>query len=133
MLRGILGSIAGVAIGTMVIFGIEVLGHHVYPFPPGVDPKDHEALVKFMKTAPLGAWLFVLAGYAAGSFVAGASGTWIGKKPWICWVSGGLLMVMGFFGLLMTSPPAWFWAVSLALYLPASWAGARLVGRPVHS
>jgi hypothetical protein len=74
MLRGILGSIAGLVIGVMIIFAIEMLGHYAYPFPPGLDPHDHQALANFMKTAPLGAWLFVLAAYAAGSFAAGASG-----------------------------------------------------------
>jgi hypothetical protein len=117
----------------MVLLGIEVLGHRVYPFPAGLDPNDHQALASFMKTAPLGAWLFVLAAYAVGSFAGGASGTWLGSKPWICWVTGGLFMIMGLIGLLMRSNPVWFWVVSLALYLPASWAGGRLMRRPVHS
>src|ERR1051325_4208077 len=133
MLRGILGSIAGIVIGTMVLLGIEVLGHRLYPFPAGLDPNDHQALASFMKTAPLGAWLFVLAEYAVGSFAGGASGTWLGSKPWICWVTGGVLMIMGLVCLLTMPHPAWFWAASLALYLPASWAGGRLMRRPVHS
>jgi hypothetical protein len=125
MMRGILGVIAGLVIGTMVIFALEMLGHFVYPFPPGLDPKDHQALAKFMMSAPIAAWLIILVAYAAGSFVAGAAGTWIGRKPWIGWVNGGILMVLGLMNLLMIPHPAWFWG-SLALYIPAASAGARL-------
>jgi hypothetical protein len=135
MLRGILGALAGVIIGTVVILLIEMLGHFVYPLPANVDPKDHQALAEFMKTAPPAPWLFVLAAYAAGSFAGGAAGARIGKKPWAGWLTGGLLMALGLVGLLTMWHPAWFWVVSLSLYLPAAWAGARLVRRapPVHS
>jgi hypothetical protein len=126
MIRAIMGVIAGVVIGTIVILVIEILGHHLYPFPPGLDPKDHQALAKFMMTAPIGAWLLVLFAYAAGSFVAGASGTWIGRKSWHGWACGGILMSLGLINLLLMPHPVWFWVASLALYLPAAWAGARL-------
>ncbi|HVE42373.1 MAG TPA: hypothetical protein VNM14_20990 [Planctomycetota bacterium] len=126
MIRGIVGVIAGIVIGSFVILLIELLGHHVYPFPPGLDPKDHQALAKFMMTAPIGAWLFVLFAYAAGSFVAGASGTWIGRKPWIWWVNGAILMILGVLNLKMMPHPGWFIPVSLGIYLPCVWAGARL-------
>jgi hypothetical protein len=113
-------------LGTIVIFLLEVVGHQVYPFPPGLDPNNHQALAEFMKTAPIGAWLFVLLAYAAGSFVAGASGTRIGRKPWIGWINGGLMMVLGGIGLTMVPHPVWFMVVSLSLYLPCAWLGARL-------
>jgi hypothetical protein len=35
MIRGIVGVIAGTVLGTILIFLLEVVGHHVYPFPPG--------------------------------------------------------------------------------------------------
>ena len=130
MLRGILGTIAGLVLGTIVIFLIELLGHYVYPFPPGLDPKDHQALSEFMRTAPIGAWLFVLFAYGAGSFTAGASGAWIGRKPWIGWVIGAFMTLLGVIGLRMTPHPTWFAVVSLILYMPLAWAGARLARRP---
>jgi hypothetical protein len=127
MIRGIAGVIAGVMLGTFVIVLLEMLGHLVYPFPPGLDPKDHQALAAFMKSAPITAWLFVLFAYAAGSFVAGATGTWIGRNAWVGWLNGGILMVLGLIGLKMMPHPVWFWVVSLALYLPCAWLGARLL------
>jgi len=135
MLRAILGAFVGVVAGTIVILLIETLGHFVYPFPQGLDPKDHQALANFMKTAPIQAWLFVLAAYAAGSFVGGAAGAWIGKNRRAGWASGGVLMVLGLIGLLMRWHPVWFWGASLALYLPAAVLGARLARRreQVHS
>src|SRR5262245_47639143 len=98
MIRGILGTIVGVVAGTVVIMLLEMLGHAVYPFPAGLDPKDHAALTKFMMNAPIGAWCFVLAAYAAGSFTGGAVGTLIGRKAWIGWVIGGLFMILGLIG-----------------------------------
>ena len=129
MIRGIVGTIVGAVSGTIVIMMLEMLGHAVYPFPPGLDPKDHAALTKFMMNAPIGAWLFVLAAYAAGSFTGGAVGTLIGRKAWIGWVMGILFTILGLVGLLMMSHPIWFWVVSLSLYVPAAWAGSRQVRR----
>ena len=31
---------------------------------------------------------------------------------------------------LMIPPPLWFWCVSLVVFLPTAWAGARLVEAP---
>jgi hypothetical protein len=129
VIRGILGTIVGAVAGTVVIMGLEMLGHAVYPFPQGLDPKDQAALSKFMMNAPIGAWLFVLGAYAAGSFTGGAVGTLVGRKAWIGWVLGILFMLLGLIGLLMMSHPVWFWVVSLSLYVPAAWAGSRLVRR----
>jgi hypothetical protein len=129
MLRGILGAFAGIVIGTVVIMLLEIVGHLVYPFPPGLDPKDHAALSAYMMGAPIGAWLFVLAAYAAGSFTGGAVGTLIGRKAWIGWATGAVFVILGLIGLLMTKAPVWFWVASLAVYLPCAWLGARLARR----
>jgi hypothetical protein len=129
MMRGILGAIAAVLVGGLVILLIEMLGHACYPFPPGVDPRNHDSLGAYMKTAPLGAWMFVLAAYYVGSFAGGAVGAWIGCRPWAGWAAGAVLMTLGLVNLLMMPHPAWFWAASLAGYLPAAWAGARLARR----
>lgn len=127
MVRAILGTIVGVVAGTVVILLIEILGHNVYPFPPGVDPKDPESLKAYMAAAPLGASLFVLAAYAFGSFTGGAAGAAAGGKRGAGVATGGVLMILGIVALLMYPHPVWFWAASLALYLPAAWLGARLV------
>jgi len=127
MIRGILGTIVGVVAGTAVIMVIEIAGHKLYPFPPGLDPRDNAALSRFMMTAPLGAWLFVLTAYAAGSFTGGAVGMLIGRKGWIGGVMGILFTILGLVGLLMMSHPVWFWVVSLSLYIPCAWLGARLM------
>jgi len=130
MLRGILGVIGAVVAGTVVILLVEILGHRCYPFPPGVDPHNHESLQAYMKTAPLGAWLFVLAAYAGGSFVAGALASLIGKRPWAALAAGGVLMALGLVNVLTLPHPAWFWVASLFIFLPAAGLGGRLARRP---
>lgn len=129
MVRAILGTIAGVVAGTGVILLIEILGHHVYPFPPGVNPKDPESLKAYMAAAPVGASLFVLAAYAFGSFAGGAAGAAVGGRRWAGVATGGVLLILGVVVLLMYPHPVWFCAASLSLYLPAAWLGARLVRR----
>jgi len=127
MARRILGVLAGVVAGVVAIMIVEMIGHAVYPLPPGLDPRDREAIAAFIKSAPLGVMLFVLAAYAIGSFVAGLLARLLGRTRPPALVAGAILMALGVVNLVMIPHPVWFWAVSLVLYVPLAWAGAASV------
>ncbi len=127
MRRGILGIVAGVVAGGAVILLVEGLGMRVYPPPAGLDLKNPESIRTFMKNAPVGALLFVLAAHAAGGLAGGSLAALAGRALWPGIATGAILMVLALLNLLAVPHPAWFWAASLVLPVPLAWAGAVMV------
>ncbi|NWH08804.1 MAG: hypothetical protein HXY22_09225 [Alphaproteobacteria bacterium] len=72
MIRAILGVILGVVVAGLIVFGIEMIGHQVYPVPAGFDPNDVEQVKAYVATAPMGALLFVIAAWSIGTLVGTA-------------------------------------------------------------
>ena len=84
---------------------------------------------ELMATAPVGAFLVVIAGWVLG----GVAGGWVtarlaGKANTTHGlVLGALLTLAGVANNLMLPPPVWFWVASLIVLMPAAYLGARLV------
>ena len=126
MLKGILGVLGGLAAALVVIVVFQKVGQLIHPMPAGLDMKDKQAMGAWIQGLPVGAFLLLLAGYAAGSFTGGAVAVLIGRKPWPALVIGGLLTLSGIANLVMIPHPAWVAVVSLAIYLPMAWLGGRV-------
>jgi hypothetical protein len=136
--RSILAVIAGFVAASAVMMLVEsVNGHVLYPelgkLAEGMT--DREAIRRLMASAPIGAFLVVLFGWALGSLVGGFLAAWIGRNaPHAhALVLGGLLTLAGIANNLMLPPPMWFWILSLAVLLPAACAGARLATRKAEA
>ncbi len=128
MVRIIIGVIAGLVIGVLVIYAIESLGHRLYPLPPGVDLEHPEAMGEWIETLPAGAFAIILAAFVGGSFAGGLVSTLIARdRPVPALLVGGLLTVAGIANVMMIPHPLWFTIVSVLVYLPAAWLGARVV------
>jgi len=110
---------------------MQSLGHFIYPPPADLDLKNPEAMKNLIASAPVGALLLVVLAYAVGSFGGGWLAARLAPKSHILhgMIVGGLLMAAGIMNLLMLPHPLWFWIVSVAVYLPAAYAGARLSQR----
>lgn len=76
LLRSILAGVVGLVVASLVVFLIESVNHHFFPFPAGMDMNDREAIAAFVKTLPAGAFVAVWFGWALGAF----TGTWLAKK-----------------------------------------------------
>lgn len=61
------GTVAGVAAAVAIIYGVELIGHAIYPAAPGMDPTDLDAMRAFIAQLPLGAFLIVLVGWLLGT------------------------------------------------------------------
>ena len=122
MVKKILSVIAGIIAGTIVIYLVEMLSSKVYPPPPGVDiMKDKEALIEFIKNAPMSAMLLVLLGYVLGSFVAGWVSSRISGSLRQALISGVVLMAFGIMNLVEIPQPLWFGICSTICYIPLSY------------
>ena len=131
VVRSVAAVIAGFIAASAVMLLVEWCnGHVLYPelgkAAEGVT--DREAIRALTASAPVGAFLVVLFGWALGSFVGGLLAAVIGRHAPVghALVLGVLLTLAGIANNLMIPPPMWFWLVSLLVFLPAAYAGARL-------
>ena len=134
VVRSVLAVIVGFVAASIVMMLIESInGHVLYPemgkAAEGVT--DRAAMKALMASAPAGAFVVVLFGWALGSFVGGLMAAWIGRTDPVphALVLGGLLTLAGIANNLMLTPPGWFWIVSILVFVPAAYAGARMAPR----
>jgi hypothetical protein len=128
LLRSVGGVIAGLAAGVLVIFVVEFASSKVYPLPAGVDPADTEAFKLYVAQLPLGAYLFVLAGWGAGNL----SGSWVatrvgpGRSSARGIIVGVGLLVAAVSNMLMLPHPLWFWAAAFMVLTATTYLGVKL-------
>lgn len=134
LMRSVFAVLAGFVVAAIVMMAIEMVnGRFLYPEigKAAQGLTDREAIRQLMAGAPLGALLVVVAGWliasVAGGFVAG----WVARRAPIghALLLGGLLTLGGVANNLMLPPPLWFWIAGLIVFIPAAYAGGRLVPR----
>ena len=127
MFRTLLGLVVGVAVGLAAVYGWQLLGHAIFPFPTTnpTDPGKREALAQMSFAAQ--AW--VVGGYAVGVAVGGLLGNWIADARWPAMLIA--VTVAGAFFATLTAAPHPFWMQVAGILLPvlAGLAVAATVGR----
>jgi hypothetical protein len=115
----------------MVVMGIEIVGHLIFPPPPGLDASNPEALKAYMQTAPLAVLLFVFVAWCCGAFFGGWLAALIARRaPAVhALIVGGFILLSGVATMLSIPHPLWFWIAGFLFLLPLSYAGSRLVRR----
>jgi uncharacterized protein YacL len=113
----IIGGLVSASIGMMIV---QSIGHYVYPLPDGIDPSDVEQLKAYIKTAPLGAFWFLLLSYSVGSLIGGIVTSYIDQKSKFRngLIIGVLLSIAGLVQLMTIPHPFWFAILSECLYIP---------------
>lgn len=134
MLRSLGVVVAGLVIGFVLVMAFELAGMRLFPLPAGVDPMgDPESLARAMQAGqvPLGAMVFVVLAYAAGSFGGGwvAARLAAARKLRHALVVGGVLMLAGVSNLVTIPHPTWMVIATLVVFLPLAYAGGRLAQR----
>ncbi|MCJ0825207.1 hypothetical protein MQC88_04420 [Luteimonas sp. 50] len=129
MLRTLLGALAGMVVTFLAIMGIEVLGHVLYPPPPGLDPMVPQQLERIMATQPAAALALVVVAWVLGAFLGGWVAARIARAhPRIAATLVALLVMAGVVGMIMQMPlhPRWMAVLGLLLPLPAALLAAGL-------
>lgn len=127
VIRSVLAVLAGSMVAGMLIAVVEMIGHLVYPPPPGIDPTDPESLRTVMESLAVGALIAVLLAWAIGTFagawlaarVAGRAGSAHGM------VVGLLMLAAGVANMLTIPHPIWFWFLGVGVFPLAAWLGGR--------
>jgi hypothetical protein len=135
LIRGVLAVIAGFVAASAIMMGVETInGRVLYPglakSAEGVT--DREQIKALLAGAPVGALVVVLFGWVLGSAAGGFLTTLISRKPpgRHALILGVLLTLAGIANNLMLPPPFWFSIATLAVFLPATFVGARLAPQP---
>ena len=136
--RSILAVIVGFVAAGVVMLIVEMInGRVLYPEmgKAAAGMTDREEIRALMSTAPAGALLVVLFGWALGSFVGGHLAARIGRNSPMthALVLGVLLTLAGIANNFMLPPPAWFRVATLLVFLPFAWTGARLAPERVRT
>jgi hypothetical protein len=134
VIRSVLAVIAGFVAASVIMMIVETTNVKLlYPElgkrAEGVTDRDE--IKAIMASAPVGALVVVLVGWALGSVAGGYLATLISRKPPYghALALGVLLTLAGVANNLMLPKPLWFWIATFAVLLPATYVGARLVPR----
>jgi len=131
--RTILGMLVGVAVMVLVILGVEMVGHHFYPPPAGLDPMDpaHEAaFAQFVAEMPVAGKATVVLAWALGAFVGGLVAARVAVHQRAAAVFVALVVMSGVMAMIRAVPhPGWMAAAGLVLPIPLALLAAQLVYR----
>lgn len=132
MLRMIGAVIAGLLTGGILIAAVEGISSTVYPLPEGLDMADRAALANYTMNMPMGAYLFVLAGWILGAFGGGAVAVIISKHSRTAIIVGAILTLGGLANMYMIPHPTWFWIVGVLVFIPSAVAGGKIAMKKVQ-
>lgn len=129
VLKNILATLAGLAVGAFVNSGLVALGGRVVPPPPGGEIATMEALSETMPLFGPIHFLFPFLAHAlgtlSGAFLATTLSAHHDRRP--AWIIGAAFLLGGSYMVYLLPAPLWFEASDLLLaYLPMGWLGARL-------
>lgn len=127
-----LAVVSGLVIGSVINFGLIMVGMSMYPLPEGIDGSDMEAVREAMKHMAPESFVFPLLGHGLGTLVgafvtallAKTRRTRLAMAIGIAFLIGGILMIRNCGG------PLWYVMADLALaYLPMAALGAFVAGK----
>ena len=126
MLRDVLGAIIGVAVAVITVMLLQKIGHLAFPPPADLDVEDTQAMMEYVRSAPIAALLFVLASYIIAAFDGTFIACWIGRaKSFIfALIIGVLMLVATITNLIMIPHPLWFSITAVVGIVAAAWTAA---------
>lgn len=128
-MRMVLGVLAGLVVCILAVAGIEVLGHAVFPPPPGLDIANPAHADRIMAAMPPAALGFVALAWFTGGLLGAWTAIRISRNPAAGWIIVLILIGFGVYTLVTIPHPTWMWGVCVVLPLLAGWLAQRLGGR----
>jgi hypothetical protein len=127
VIRALLAVIASIALAFVTIALLQPIGLALFAADgvtdPGTDARDLAATIEAMPAGALGA---ILATWALGTFTGAWLAARIMGRSFYGLLVGGVLMLAGLSKVIGMPYPWWFILISIILFLPAAYAGARL-------
>ena len=130
MIRLVLGIVAGIVTGMIVISLMEMIGHAIWPPVAGMNAGDMDAVRASIAAMPLAALGFIVAGWTAGAFVGALVANLIAGRALAGWIIAGLVVVSIIANAAMIPAPIWMPASGIVLALLAGWIASRIRPMP---
>jgi hypothetical protein len=130
--RSVLAIVAGAFVAIVLISIVETVSGLLFPLPSGVDVDHEDVMRQYIAQLPLGAFVLVLVGWAAGSFAGGwVAARLAGRAPLVHGlIVGVLFLTAGVLTMLSIPHPLFMWVGGIVLPLACSYLGSRIVGGP---
>lgn len=131
MVKRIISVVAGIIVGTVVVFLLELPGNIMYPLPEGVGLDDTEAMGEHIANLPFFPKLMVVLAYALGAFAGGLVSAKLDVAHWKSHaVIVGLMIALGAMMTAQQFPhPTWMLGAGLLLPIPLAYLGAQAVAK----
>jgi len=119
----VLAGVAGVGSAFLAIAAIELVAHAVYAPAVMPDVSTPKAMAAYVDSMPLGAFLFVLAAYDAGTVVGGLVGIAIARRHAMRFavLAGGVILLASIVNFVLVPHPVWFVVATLIDVPLAAW------------
>ena len=116
MLRSVIAVIAGIAVGAVIVFAVETIGHLLWPSLTAIDADDPEQMKRLVAATPFGAKLAVVVGWFAGAFV-GATVALLLARRWapVAWIVAGTFLGLAAMNFIAIPHPLWMQAAAVVV------------------
>lgn len=127
MLRLVLGVIAGVVSGFVVIYAVEQVGYQIWPVATELDLKDKAAAAAYLAGMPLGALITVMVAWILGAYAASMVGLLVaGRRRVAGVIPAAVIFAATVLVLFMLPHPLWMAIGGLGGIVAAGWLADRL-------
>jgi hypothetical protein len=126
MMRRALGVIVGVAVAMLTITLVEMIGHQLFPPPPGADMRDPAQVAQAMALMPFAAKLWVTLAWFLGSLAGALAGLAVSRWSAVAWIVAAFVIAGAIWSYTVIAHPLWMQAAGLLLPLLAAWIALRL-------
>jgi hypothetical protein len=129
-LRMVGAGVAGVLAAVVVVALIEAVSHAIYAPTAAQDLSTPDAMAAFVATLPLGAFLFVLGAYVAGTFAGGIVAAAIARRRAMLFagIVGACILLGSVINFALIPHPVWFIAATIVGVPLVAFATGRLGG-----
>jgi hypothetical protein len=127
-MRNVLGIVAGLATGLILVFAFEMIGHVIFPVPGDFDASNPEEIARRMSELSLGSLLSVVVAWFAGTLGAAFVATKVGQDTTMMSASviGSILALLGVVNFFMIPHPAWMVVAGLIAFATGAYLGGTL-------
>jgi hypothetical protein len=129
MLRDVAATVLGLAVAIIVIMGIQMIGHIIWPPPEGLDLNDTAVVQTYVSQLPFTALLFPILSYFLGALAGPVVASKIGTARPIVFagVIGLVLLAFTIANLIQIPHPYWFSALAVAAVPVGAWLAMNIV------
>lgn len=127
-MRNVLGIVAGLVAGIVLIYALEMIGHVVFPVLGDFDTSNPEEIARLVSELPLGSLLSVVAAWFVGTLGAAFVATKVGQETTMlsATVIGGVLALLGVVNFFMLPHPLWMVVAGLIAFAAGAYLGGTL-------